>query len=187
MNSKEMERQIFHAVLAVVLVILLFYLGRIKFLAMVFAGILVGSLVINLKSLGTKMPIADWFHYRFERDATRFPGYGSAWYAIGILIIAVLINDVPRISAGILIFGLGDSFSTMIGINYGKNKLPYNNKKSVQGTIAFFVSSCVSYIFIGPIAILIAALSAIVESLPVPMDDNLTVPLGIAIMLKLLI
>ncbi|MBI2079201.1 hypothetical protein HYT84_00425 [Candidatus Micrarchaeota archaeon] len=175
--DRELGRQLIHAIVAVILIGLLFSLDRYKFMVLLFFGILFGSLIINWKSLGSRVPIADWFHYRFERPDARFPGYGSAWYAIGVLLMAVFLADVSKIAAGIVVLGIGDAVSTIIGLLYGKNKLFYNPKKSVEGTLAFFAASLVSYLFIGPLSLVLAAISALVESLPVPLDDNLTIPL----------
>jgi dolichol kinase len=57
----------------------------------------------------------------------------------------------------------------------------------VEGTLAFFFSTAIlSYFFIGPLAIVLALLTALVESLPAKFDDNFTIPL-VSILLYMLV
>jgi dolichol kinase len=88
------------------------------------------------------------------------------------------LNDPNQIAAGLIILALGDGVATLIG-QYGVLKLPYNHKKTIEGTVAFFLSSLVGGIFIGPLIIPVAFLAAFVESLPIKFDDNLSVPIVI--------
>ncbi|MBI5051494.1 hypothetical protein HZC08_01920 [Candidatus Micrarchaeota archaeon] len=183
-HKREFGRQTVHIIVAFILIVLLFALGTFKFMALLFFGILSGALLINWMSLGSKIPIADWFHSKFERPNVRFPGYGSAWYAVGVLLMTVFLQDPSKIAAGIIVLGIGDGLSTIVGLNYGKNKIPYNPKKSVEGSLAFFLSSLLSYFFIGPSALLLAFISTLIESLPIELDDNLSIPIVVTVILK---
>ena len=72
---------------------------------------------------------------------------------------------------------LGDLAAALVGKKWGKTKLL--GKKSLEGSAACFVV-CVSIalVILNPVIAIIGALVAtIVELIPFPIDDNLTVPL----------
>ncbi len=179
--ERETERQLFHILLGVIAVVLLLHFGRTFMIAAVFFIIIFGTVFINLKLRGKKIPIIDWFEKKFERTGVRLPGWGSACYAMGTLIPLVFLSDVSKIAGVIVILALGDGVSTLVG-RYGKIKIPYNQKKTFEGSIAMFASSLLSYYFVGPIAIPLALIAAIIESMPI-VDDNLSIPIACTIAL----
>ena len=105
----------------------------------------------------------------------RFPGYGSSWYVVGIILMALVIHDPNKIAAGIFVLAIGDAASTIFGMN-GTHRCPYNERKTFEGSAAFFAFSLIAFIFIGWKAIPLALIAAIVESLPLPYDDNIVIP-----------
>ncbi len=177
---RELNRQLFHIVLGLALLIVLFYFGRPKTIYFLSAILFVGFFLINLVVRKIKVPIATWFVETFERKDAFLPGYGSAWYVVGLLISCILIHDVSQLAAAIVVFAFGDAASTIFG-SRGKNPLPYNPKKTVEGTAAFILFSLTSFIFIGAYAIPLALFAALAESLPIRVDDNLTIPLACSI------
>lgn len=165
-----------HFVVGIVSIVLLFSIGQTLTRAIVFFVIITGTLLINAKIQGKKIGFVNWFVEKFERKNVLFPGFGSATYALGVLIPLILLDNVNEIAAIIFILAVGDGISTIAG-RPGKIKLPYNNKKTAEGTAAFFLSSLPAWLFIGEAIVIVAALSAIAESLPLKFDDNLTVPI----------
>ncbi len=121
--------------------------------------------------------------YKYEREYTTF-GQGAIWLALGSL-VAVGFASTPYSIAILACLFIGDAVATIAGLTYGKAKLFYNRKKSVIGTLAYAVSAfLVSLIFVQPwIALLIAVVGAVVESLPKHMDDNFDVAVVLALML----
>ncbi len=103
--------------------------------------------------------------------------------------------DAPYVvAAGWSLLSIGDGFATLIGRTFGKAALPWNPKKTLPGIIAFIVTGAVgTTILIYWVGLRVAAgpswsfsivagttsaiLCGIVESLPLPVNDNLTVPL----------
>jgi len=177
MNSLETRRQVIHMLLVLPALYVLFFLGRGYFIGAAFLVILLGLLIINLHCINKKIRIVEWLIRNFERSDIRFPGWGSACYATGVLLAATFLNDMNSIAATILILGIGDGFSTIVG-SRGKVKLPYNKKKTLEGTIAFFVASLSGYVFVGSAIIPVALIAALVEGLDLPIDDNITVPIA---------
>ncbi len=116
-----------------------------------------------------------------------FPYYGAFTFYLGSAITLALFPTEIAILA-IAALAMQDSISTLIGIHFGKHKLFYNKNKSVEGTLAgfaaaFLACSLLSNFSTGFVASLIGTL---IESLPVRIDDNLTIPIGVAVALSLI-
>jgi len=110
------------------------------------------------------------------------------YFAIGILITLVLF-PAPVNSAAIAIFALGDSAASLFGGLLSKKPLPFNKGKTLEGSIAgFFFAFLAGSVFVSPVLALIgAAVAMMIESLPLPVNDNVLIPLctGLALMLIL--
>ena len=182
---RETSRQIFHAGLGIALIIFLLYFGRIYTVYILSGALFFGFLLINLSTRGIKIPLISHLLTFFERKNARLPGYGSAWYVVGLLICCLLIPNTAQIAAAILVLALGDAAATLLGAK-GKLPLPYNSKKSLEGTTAFFLFSLPSFIFIGWYAIPLALFATLVESLPWSIDDNLTIPIACSLFFYLI-
>lgn len=100
------------------------------------------------------------------------------FYAIGIMTTLILFSE-PVGYASIAILTLGDGFAELVGKKIGKHIYPYNRGKSVEGSAFGFVVAFIgASLFISPLkALLGAAVGMFVESLPAPINDNLTIPL----------
>ncbi|MDD5171618.1 MAG: SEC59/DGK1/VTE5 family protein [Candidatus ainarchaeum sp.] len=173
----ELKRQSFHAVVGIIAIAILLAFGREAAMAIIFAVLVGGTLLINLRMLGIPVPIIEGLEKRFERKDAPVPGWGSACYAAGALIAITFLTDTSQIAATLLILALGDSVSTVVGTRFGKNRLPYNSKKTIEGTLAFFFTSLASWYFVGPTAIPVALVATIAETIPA-IDDNLTIPIA---------
>ena len=135
-----------------------------------------GCILIFMMQRGRKIPIADWFEEKFERENVRFPGYGAFWYVAGTLLLALSLGNVNEIAAAIVTLAVGDSAATIFGIR-GRHPLPYNRIKTTEGSVAFFVFSLPAYLFVGWMGVALAATAAAAESLGTPVDDNLLIPI----------
>jgi uncharacterized protein (TIGR00297 family) len=141
------------------------------------------------------------------REAEHGRGYplGILLYPAAVLALVLVFHDRLEIAAalwGILAFG--DGMASLVGQGAGGPSLPWNDRKSWSGFVAFVVfgtvgasvlmawtlglplSSWASPWILG-LMLPVAAFSALVESLPTTLDDNLTVPLAGAIVLPLLL
>lgn len=110
------------------------------------------------------------------------------FFALGIT-LALLIFLPPTSYASIAVFTLGDSFATLSGRKLGKHVFPYNKGKKIEGTMfGFLLASLGAFVFtLSPLKALAgAAVGMFVESLPAPINDNLTIPLASGLTLLLL-
>jgi len=177
--ERETGRQLFHLALGVAALLLLLHFGRGFMIAVVFFTIIIGTLLMNIQLLGGRIPLVQWFEEQFERPEARLPGWGSAFYALGVLVLLTFLTDTDSIAASILVLGLADALSNIVG-RKGKLRLPYNRNKTAEGSTVFFLSSLSAWYFVGPAAIPLALVATIAESFP-GLEDNLTIPIACAL------
>ncbi len=151
---------------------------------LVLLALFVGIPVMHLTVMGIKVPGIEGWLTRVGRVGET-PGEGPLYNALGILFALGLLRSDPLAAvAVILMFGLGDGFATYIGTTYGKHKLPWNNNKTMEGTLGFMAgATCAILILPVPATLLVAALAAIVESLPLKLNDNITLPVVLSLLL----
>lgn len=99
------------------------------------------------------------------------------YFAIGIL-AALLLFPAPASSAAIAIFALGDSTASIFGGLISRTPLPFNKGKTLEGSLAgFFFAFLAGSVYISPFWALIgAAVAMIIEWLPLPVNDNILIP-----------
>lgn len=152
--------------------------------AILFWFVIIGSLLGNY-ALSKKSGALAKTLYHFERHDTLL-GSGARWLAIGALLAASFLTRNMVIVVFSAIF-LADSFSTIVGISLRTPRIPYNKRKSAGGTLAYFLTVfLISYLFIGPIALLFAIVAALLESQPFHIDDNFDVALGMLVVFVIL-
>ncbi|MDO8690334.1 MAG: hypothetical protein Q7R39_10065 [Dehalococcoidia bacterium] len=116
---------------------------------------------------------------------------GTTYYLVASFLVFVF-SSTDVAMAALFIAAVGDAIAALAGERYGRTRL---GTKSLEGTGAFFASALV----IGAVLILAgfrlswlavtvgAAAAALVELLPIPIDDNLTVPIAGAAAMALLL
>lgn len=177
----EWRRQLFHMFLGVLIVILLLYDFIDK--KIIFIAIVMG-LAFSYLSKKTEIPVVYQLLQKFERkeDIKKFPGKGMVFYLIGVF-AALLLFPKDIAMASIMVLALGDSFSHLFGIHYGKIRHPLSKTKFLEGTIAGFVAGFVgALVFAKWYESLFASLAAmVVETIEIKIgteqvDDNLIIP-----------
>ena len=129
----------------------------------------------------------NWFErqiLKYERPK-EFPLRGAIYFYLGAF--TAFYFFAPLIAAGaVAVLALADSLATMVGKFLGSHKLPINKQKSWEGSLVFFIAASVVLLFFTSPhkAVAIAFLTALVEMLP-RIDDNLTIPLAVALFLTL--
>ncbi len=149
-------------------------------LLMILGGIFViaATEIFNKNAIGRSI-------YRFERNGASL-GHGALWLAMGSL-FAVSFLSTPNVIAVFAAIFIGDPVATIAGIYSKGPKLPYNRKKSVVGTAAYFiVASAIAFIFIGAAGVLVGLVGAIVEGLKTKIDDNFSVSVVLTLLLAIM-
>ena len=107
-------------------------------------------------------------------------------FAVGIA-ISLLVFPEPICYVAITTLTLGDGCAHILGRKFKTTHLPFNKGKSMEGTIFGFLFAFLgARFFVDPVRALIgAAVGMLVEGLPSPINDNLTIPLATGLVLML--
>jgi dolichol kinase len=143
----------------------------------VLLGTCIGILLMHLTIIGIKIPGIEVWLKNVGREG-EIPGEGALYNALGIIFAIGMLRDNSAAAISvILILALGDGFATYVGTNYGRHKLPWNRSKSFEGTMGFAAGAiCALFAMPIPATILIVVLATIIESLPLKVNDNITLP-----------
>jgi len=140
--------------------------------------------------------------YRPVDEARGFP-LGILLYPLAVLLLVLLFpSRLDIVAAAWAILAFGDGFATLIGRATRSPQLPWNPDKTIGGTTAFIVCGTLggiafawwvrpaivpppplAFTILAPLAAAIAA--AFVETIPVRLDDNISVPATAAAVLWL--
>jgi len=187
--SLENGRKLFHLTLGIFITALLYF--DIIDVWIILPITLAGFLVSAIKRR-KRMPITEWFLRRFEREENiaTMPGKGALYFFVGLLLVLALFpKDVAL--ASVIIFSIGDSIATMVGMRVGRIKHPLSSTKFLEGSAAGFVWALLgALLFVPPLEALAASFFAMaVEGIDFikgrRVEDNITVPLvaGVTIMI----
>jgi dolichol kinase len=120
----------------------------------------------------------------FERSDAAL-GQGAMWLAIGVLAATSFLSG-GHVTAVIAAIVIGDAVATLVGMTY-KIALPYNKRKSILGTLAYFLSATFfSFPFIGYASVLTSLVAALAESSPKQIDDNFDTAVVLVTLIKIL-
>jgi dolichol kinase/phosphoserine phosphatase len=187
-STKDFFRESIHASgFFIPLIALLFGITFVVLLICSIVAVYTFSEYVRIR--GKNMPIISTItHYAASQselcDLTRAPLY----FAFGIL-LTLIFFPAPASSAAIAIFALGDSTASLVGEAFARNHLPFNRGKSLEGSLAgFFFAFLAGTVFVTPwIALIGATVAMTIEYLPLPINDNLLMPLCTGLALTLII
>jgi dolichol kinase len=167
----------------------IYYLGKNTTLLLLTLLLLLTILTSITYKKQIHTPILYQLIDKLERPTVKktSPAQGAIYYIIGI-ILSLLLFTTPIALTCIIATSLGDAASTIIGKNHGAHKIPYNTHKSIEGSTACLIFATIGATTqISPILAIIAGItSTITESLPLPLNDNLSIPLSIGITLTII-
>lgn len=181
----EWKRQVLH-------ILLLLGAFSLRWLERWQAVVLLGIL------LGAVLWLAPKFSRRHEllRSHESWYGNGGVWYALTLLALAVVF-PLYIVAASWAVLALGDGAATLLGQSIRGRRVPWNREKTVAGTVGFIFCGALGCAWLlnwmNPdfgwlvgltIGVRVALVAAVIESLPLPIDDNITVPLVSAAVLS---
>ena len=135
--------------------------------------------IVRFTSPGVNQWIVSHLGIILKREE-RFRPTGTTYLLLASLIVFLLFEKYVAI-ASLLFLSIGDLMATVIGERFGKRRV-FN--KSLEGSLACLVSCLligivmtrVGPVMVLPVAIVGAVAATTVELLPIPTDDNLTIP-----------
>jgi acyl phosphate:glycerol-3-phosphate acyltransferase len=178
---KHLGRKIYHVTGGVSLLLLYYVLGRDKAL-FVYAVLFVIVLALDIMRL--KIPVVNRFIFSrfgsFIRQSEMHKLTGTAPYVLGIG-ASFFFYSAEIASAAICFLAFGDVAATAAGERYGKTKI---RDKSVEGTTAFILAALTAGFLLPLVGISLSAgvmvlgvlVAAGVELFPLPVNDNLLIP-----------
>jgi acyl phosphate:glycerol-3-phosphate acyltransferase len=180
---RALPRAAFHAAIGIALASALYLLPRLLVLialALATAGLLAIELV-RLRSPALKRHFSALFAPLLRREEDSRVTGGS-YFLIGCLVTA-LAFPVNIAVLAILFLSLGDPAAALVGTWQGRTR---RWGKSLEGNAACLVvclgvALLASYVLHGPpllVAMSGALLAAVFQALPLPINDNLTIPIG---------
>ncbi len=115
---------------------------------------------------------------------------GIFWTSAGAWLTIALLGSKPQaVDAALLFLAFGDGMAALAGKAFGKTPIPFlARRKTLEGTLACFAVCAGAGFAVGlpaPALWVGALVAAVVEFLPVPIDDNLWLPVlsGLAVFL----
>jgi dolichol kinase len=187
-RKDETARKSLHIASNLFACLMIWMLGIEKTAYIVLTAACIGILLMHLALAGTKVPgMAEWIKNVGREGET--PGEGALYNALGILFAISLLRDHPLAAISvILILALGDGLATFAGTRFGRHRLPWNRSKSLEGTAGFALGASFSWLTMPiPETILIVMLAAIIESLPMKVNDNIVLPVAVSLLYYLAI
>lgn len=119
--------------------------------------------------------------------------FGEVYLPLGVAFTALffLPQNIQAFQFGIFIMGISDAIGGLVGEKFGKHTLNiFGNKKTMEGSLAFFVVSLVLTAIYAPLIsyklILVPAILTLVELCFVYGLDNLILPLVGALLFRIL-
>ncbi|MFA7397682.1 MAG: phosphatidate cytidylyltransferase, partial [Candidatus Bathyarchaeia archaeon] len=141
-----------------------------------------------LRLQGVHLPVVSAVTRHAANQSELF-GFAAAplYFAFGI-VVTLLLFPSNAAGAAIAIFCLGDSTASLFG-GMITTSLPFNKGKTIEGSIAGFSFAFLGgAFFVSPLLALIgAAIAMTIEVLPLPINDNVLVPIITGAVLTLLI
>ena len=179
---KHLGRKFYHLFGGIGLLSLYYLLGRER--ALLLYGVL-SLIALTVDVARLRIPMFNQFVFTrfgsFIRESEKNKLTGTPPYVLGIGLSLFLFPSAIATTA-ICFLAFGDVAATTIGERYGKTKI---GNKSLEGTAAFIIASLaagsillLAGIHLPVLVMLIGALVAAgVELIPLPLNDNLVIPL----------
>ena len=132
-------------------------------------------------------PMRQWLHRRIHgslRTAERARLTSAHYLTFSACVLAWWL-PASMAATALVVPVVGDAAAALVGRRFGRRRIGH---KSLEGSAAFFLTGMAAgWLCLGeqPLALAAAVLAAtIVELLPLPVDDNLSVPLVTALVLR---
>jgi phytol kinase len=177
---QETVRKLIHLFFGLGIAGMVMFLDKPTAIAILAGGLFIGIVLVDIILRGYKIPVfSSLVDYGDRCDP--LPGKGAFFFAVSAL-ACIIIFPTPVVIPALVTIAVLDSVTTLVGIKYGKRRI-YNGK-SWEGTIAgIAVTIFVLLPFLTVLgAVVVSVIAGIIELFS-PIDDNLSVPVCVCILL----
>ncbi len=187
MERLEIKRQLFHTVNGTIILLLFERYGKpigLILLILSIVGAILSLYHVHVKPIKLAQPFVEALE---RKENIKFPGKGAILYGLGVS-LSIIFFPKKIALASIAALAYGDSSSTIFGKLYGKRRYPWNKKLSIEGSVAFIVSTATIGTLFVPfqIAFISGIIGAMAETIP-HIDDNISIPLSVCLVLSLIL
>lgn len=180
-KSVETNRDIVHILLGVIL-LSLFLIVPFYYAVYITTMLILIGYIYNSRLGKKRSGRAYSIFSSLERQEALF-GTGALYLGVGVALLLGFVHNLHFVIIGISALLFADPLATIVGVNTKGPRLFYNKNKSVLGTLAFFATvSIIGYPFIGFYALLFGIGLAFMESMKLPVDDNITISIVMIIL-----
>ena len=186
--QREIVRKAIHFLIA--FVPQLAYIDRTITMVLLAVGTLVYVIAEKLRNEGFSVYIVSDLTFIASRDRNsgRFE-LGPVTLGLGAM-MALLLYPEPSSSIAIYALAFGDGFASLVGITFGRIRIPFTGGKTIAGSFACFISVYIVTLMLlrnQTAALTIAALAAFLEAFPTGDLDNIILPVGVGFAASLFI
>ncbi|MCU0632170.1 MAG: hypothetical protein MUC66_04240 [Methanolinea sp.] len=179
----EQARKMVHMFFGVGIAALAWVLPRDLMVLLLASSLFVGFILAEGVLRGYRIPLVTMLIRNLEREG-EYPGKGAFFFTASAL-FCVLFFQTSVVVPAILSLAVLDGVATLVGMQYGKHCI--TNGKSVEGSLGgVLVNILALLLFLPPLQAIAASVVAGVVELVSPVDDNLTIPVCICLLLTLM-
>jgi dolichol kinase len=114
--------------------------------------------------------------YKFEREEDFQNPFKGAFFFYGSCTLTFMLFPFEIALAACSVLAVGDAMATLIGIRFGKRRI--NDRKSLEGSLAFFFSSlAAAAFFVDPVIALAGVCVGALVEIQNKVNDNIAIPL----------
>ena len=184
--SNETTRQYTH-------ILFFLFAFTLKYLSTFQAIFLIAGLLFFIIFILPRLNVRKHFYRPTEKKISR----GAVSYFL-VLFILVLLFPLPIVAASWAVLALGDGVATLVGRHFKAATLPWNKNKTYAGSLAFILAATIGCLVLLrwsgvnadnllAVSFKVAIISALVETLPWKVDDNISVAVASGISLFILL
>lgn len=189
----EYHRQLSHLAFGLLIASFIYFTDRQIAISIMAVVVILGVAIADAIARGYHVPLFSWIIGRLERDSV-YPGMGSMVFFIAALFCLIIFGSQITVAA-LIVLSVLDSISTAVGLKFGKTKI--YGKKTLEGAMGgFFASIAALAIYtamipdalpLGAVSIIVASGIGAITELISPVDDNITIPVVVGIVLFLIV
>ena len=128
-----------------------------------------------------------WLNFMMRENETSGYITGATWVFVGAFLTVLLVPN-PYAVLGLIFLSVGDTVAALIGIGYPLVRI---GRKTLSGTLSGFVVCILAGKATGlPVSDLViifgASVAMVIELIPSPVNDNVTIPLSSGLAMALI-
>ena len=180
---QDLFRKLIHLLFGLLIAGMVWAAGKTNATAILAGGLFIGLVLVDLTLRGYRLPLFSVLLAHFDRN-DHLPGKGALMFA-GSALACVILFPVAIAVPAIVTLAVLDSVTAIAGQSLGRHRI--FNGKSFEGTAAgIIVTAIILLAFVSPAGALACAVLAGIIELVSPVDDNLVIPVAVAVLLALM-